>query len=158
MDLNLTPSQENYLEHMWNLAGRGPVRVVDLADAVGVKRPSVTRAVSNLASLGLVKHEHYGSIEFTPKGHRAAQFIVRRDRGLKRFLIQILQMDPEMAEDEVCRMEHAVSAEVLQRLDVLLDFFNDRRSLQKEIRQKMERFVTSMNSKDAAHTGAKLHV
>jgi Mn-dependent DtxR family transcriptional regulator len=39
--------------------------VVKYADSVGVKRPSVTRAISTLAILGLVKRKHYGGIEPT---------------------------------------------------------------------------------------------
>lgn len=160
MDLRLTPSQENYLEHIWRLSGHGPVRVAALADSVGVKRPSVTRAVNNLVSLGLVKHEHYGGIEFTPQGHQAAKFISRRDLCLKRFLVHVLQMDPAKVDDEVCRMEHAVSAEVMHRLDVLVGYFADRVGRQKKLREAMEmtRSMPSRRSKRTVRLKAKPHV
>jgi Mn-dependent DtxR family transcriptional regulator len=160
MDLRLTPSQENYLEHIWHLSSQGSVRVADLADSVGVKRPSVTRAVNNLVSLGLVKHEHYGGIEFTPRGHQAAKFISRRDLCLKRFLVQVLQMDSAKADDEACRMEHAVSAEVIHRLDVLVGYFTDRVDLHKEFGQLLatKRRLPSKRSKRSVRLRAKPHV
>ena len=158
MDLQLTPSQENYLEHIWHLSSQKAVRVVDVAESVGVKRPSVTRAVNILASLGLVKHEHYKGIEFTPKGYRTAQYIVRRDRSLKRFLTQVLHLDSKMADEEVCRIEHAVSAEVLKRLDILASYISRHAALQKELGQEMKPITQSANSKKTVSIAVKLHV
>ena len=158
MKLQLTPSQENYLEHIWHLSGRGSVRVVDLAVSVGVKRPSVTRAVNNLASLGLVRHEHYGGIEFTPEGYRAAQYIARRDALLKRFLTQVLQLDSRKADDEVCRLEHVVGDEVLRRLDVLLNYVSTHGAFQKGLDREMKRYTRSLNRKGALGPGVKPHV
>lgn len=158
MDLKLTPSQENYLEHIWHLSGKGSIRSVDIAGSVGVKRPSVTRAVNNLASLGLVKHEHYRGIEFTKKGFRAAQFIVHRDRCLKRFLTIVLQLDPKSADDEVCRMEHAVSAEVMQRIDVLTNCIDEHTGLKKELGRKLNRSRNPKKEPTAVSLSAKPHV
>jgi Mn-dependent DtxR family transcriptional regulator len=83
MVLRSTPSQENYLEHIGRLSGKGPVRSVDIAGSAGVKRPSVNRAVNTLMSMGLVKHELYKGIELTHTGYRTAQFIAHMDRCLK---------------------------------------------------------------------------
>ncbi len=157
MDLNLTPSQENYLEHIWRLSRRGTVRVVDLADAVGVKRPSVTRAVSNLTGLGLVRHEQYGAIEFTAKGYSAARYIARRDARLKRFLIEVLLLNPQKADKEVCRIEHAVGDEVLRRLDVLVHFVNTNASVRKKLDQAFRSNPLADKQGNYA-IGAKLHV
>ena len=35
---------------------------------------------------------------------------------LKRFLIQVLDVDPEVAEEDACLMEHAVSTHTMERL------------------------------------------
>ncbi len=157
MDLNLTPSQENYLEHIWHLADKGSVRVVDLADAVGVKRPSVTRAVNNLTALGLVRHEQYGTIEFTAKGYSAARYIARRDARLKRFLTEVLLLNPQKADEEVCRIEHAVGDEVLQRLDVLVNFVTTNKTVRRKLDQEF-RSNRLANQQGKYGTGAKLHV
>lgn len=158
MDLNLTPSQENYLEHIWHLSTRGSVRVGDVADAAGVKRPSVTRAVNNLAALGLVRHEHYGAIEFTPKGQRAARYIARRNALLKRFLTEILQLDPRKADEEVCRIEHAIGDEVLRRLDIFLNFISARETVRRKLGHEMQRYIHPADAQDQFISGAKPHV
>lgn len=158
MDLRLTPSQENYLKHIWHLSRKGSVRAVDVADSVGVKRPSVTRAVNNLASLGLVRHEHYGGIEFTPNGYLAAKYIAHRDRCLKQFLTQVLKLNSKRADEEVCRMEHAVGNEVIARLDVLLNFISGDAALRNKLDREMKHSISSANGRKTVSIGAKPHV
>ncbi len=158
MDLNLTPSQENYLEHIWHLSERGAVRVVDLAEAVGVKRPSATRAVNNLTGLGLLRHEQYGTIEFTAEGYSAAFYIARRDASLKRFMTEVLHLSPGNADQEVCRIEHAVGDEVLRRLDVLVDFIKSNKTVRNKLTQEMRSCHQSGKKQGKYAIGSKLHV
>ena len=158
VDLNLTPSQENYLEHIWHLSEKGSVRVVDLAEAVGVKRPSVTRAVNNLTGLGLLQHEQYGTIEFTAKGYSAAHYIARRDARLKRFMTEVLHMSPANADQEVCRIEHTIGDEVLRRLDVLVDFIQSHQTLRNKLTQEMRRCRQRGKKQGKYEIGSKLHV
>ncbi len=158
MNLELTPSQENYLEHIWHLSSQGSVRLVDLADSVGVKRPSVSRAITVLASMGLVKHERYGRIEFTQKGYQTAQYIVRRDQSLKRFLTLVLHLEPKKIEEEVCRMEHAISSELLTRIEVLEAYINTHAEVQKELSQEMKRSTQPKIKAKTVNIGARPHV
>lgn len=119
MPTRLTASQENYLEHIYRLGGSAPVRVRDIAEAAGVRLPSVSKAIARLVESGLARHEAYGRVEITPKGLRAAQLVARRDDCLTRLLVDVLGMPRARAAVEVCRLEHSVGAEVLQRLEVL---------------------------------------
>jgi DtxR family Mn-dependent transcriptional regulator len=157
VDLKLTPSQENYLEHIWYLSEKGSVRVVDLAEAVGVKRPSVTRAVNNLTGLGLLRHEQYGTIEFTAEGYNTALYIVRREASLKRFMTEVLHLSPGKADQEVCRIEHAVGDEVLRRLDVLVNFIKSNKTVRNKLTQEM-RSCHPLEKQGKDVTGFKLHV
>jgi DtxR family Mn-dependent transcriptional regulator len=118
----LTPSQENYLGAIHELAAAGPVQVKDLAARVGVRLPSVTRAVGALARRGLVSHEAYGSIELTDLGREVGGQIARRAACLRRLLTDLLGMEPAEAGPEVNRLEHMLSEEVLSRLEILNDF------------------------------------
>jgi DtxR family Mn-dependent transcriptional regulator len=111
----LTPSQENYLSAIHRLAPAGPVQVKDLAAAVGVRRPSVSRAVGELARLGLVSHHAYGRIELTESGLRVGRQLARRQSCLARLLVEVLGMDPTAADREVHRLEHALSSEAWMR-------------------------------------------
>jgi len=121
--VRLTPSQENYLEWIYRTWQSGrPVRVGDLATKLGVKLPSVSRAISQLAKSGLVRHDAYGLIELTESGQAAGRAIVRRDECLTRLLVDVLGMTPEQADPEVHRLEHVLDDDVLHRLEVLVDF------------------------------------
>ena len=148
MPQRLTPSQENYLEHILNLKSNGKVRTVDLAVSVGVKLPSVTKAINKLASQGLVQHENYGTIDLTRKGRQAAHRIVERDKCINNFLFHVLKMNAEQAEAEACRLEHVLSDEVLIRLQALIDFF----SREVEVNEKLHRTI-EMVIKKASYEG-----
>lgn len=141
MPQRLTPSQENYLENILHLAAKGSVRPVDLAVSVGVKLPSVTRAVNKLALQGLVEHKHYGTIDLTTKGRVAARRVVKRDKCITDFLTHVLKMSSDKAEAEACRLEHVLSNDVLTRLQVLIDFFGR----EADVHQKLHRAIEVVN-------------
>ena len=117
----LTASQENYLELILGLSQHGPVRIRDIAKAGGVRLPSVTRAITQLAKAKLVRHESYGTVEITKRGLKAARSVVRRDDCLSRLLTEILMIPEDDAAAEVCRMEHVISHDVLLRLEILVE-------------------------------------
>ncbi len=119
----LSATQEDYLEAIYRLEmQRGAVRVKDIANLLKVKMPSVTSALQTLSEQNVVTHEKYEAIEFTPSGRKLAKEIYRTHQGLREFLADILQLDPKVAEQQACQMEHALSPEALRRLLVLIDF------------------------------------
>jgi DtxR family transcriptional regulator, Mn-dependent transcriptional regulator len=65
------------------------------------------------------KHRRRG-INLTPKGERIARTIVRRHRLSERFLTDVLGIDWEAAHREACKMEHAISPEVEEKLAEIL--------------------------------------
>ncbi len=119
----LTRSLEDYLEAIAVLHEReGKATVTALSEAVGVKKPSVDWAVRRLSGAGLVTHERYGDIELTDEGARLADEVYRRHKALLSFLTGILMVDPETAEADACRMEHALSRESIHRLESYISF------------------------------------
>ena len=121
MVMKLTASQENYLELIWRLHQQGPVRVSEIARLANIRLPSVTKAVGKLVAAGMIQHESYGTFTFTELGRAAAESVARRDACLSRLLAGLLRMPQEEASEEVCRIEHVISDEVLSRLEILLD-------------------------------------
>ncbi|MGI5868883.1 MAG: metal-dependent transcriptional regulator [Kiritimatiellia bacterium] len=113
----MTKSLEDYLEaiHRHVQEGGGDARVVDIANALGVKMPSVTNAVKELAKLGYVEYERYQRIKMTPEGERMAQAICRRHQFLKDFLLAA-GVSETQAEADACAMEHILSEETMERL------------------------------------------
>lgn len=109
----MSMSFEDYLEAIVMLGGttETPVRSVDIANELGVSKASVSKAVSSLKARGLVDQPFYGDVTLTPEGYEYGQSVLERHRLLTFFLTQVLGIPPERAEDEACRMEHAISDE-----------------------------------------------
>ena len=123
MNRDQTASMEDYLESVAMLRSRGKaVRVKEISMALGVKMPSVTAALKRLSDEGLVVHEKYGRVKLTPTGEKAAKDVFRRHEVLRRFLVGVLDIDPETAEEDACRMEHNISPISLERLAQFLSF------------------------------------
>jgi len=62
-------SMEDYLEAIALLSeGDKAVRVTEISQALGVKKPSVTSALTKLAQEGLIEHERYGQARLTVRG------------------------------------------------------------------------------------------
>lgn len=122
MENSTTPAQENYIETIYSLAVKGPVRPSALASQLGVKRASVSKFIRSLTEKGLVDHKPRGDITLTAAGEALAEEIKRRDRCLTRLLVEICNMPAKEADPEVHRLEHLISDEVLYRLEALVDF------------------------------------
>jgi len=117
METKHSSSMEDYLESILLLReGKGAVRVSQMSKALRVKMPSVTSALKKLSEQGLVKHKRYGRVQLTPDGEKIAEDIFRRHEALRRFLTKILNVDPEIAADDACKMEHSISPVTQEKL------------------------------------------
>jgi DtxR family Mn-dependent transcriptional regulator len=123
MTIEKSASMEDYLEAVEMLRSKdGAVRVKEISTLLGVKMPSVTAAMKRLSEERMVIYERYGRIKLTNAGKKAAKDVFRRHEILRRFLIGVLDMDPETAAEDACRMEHVISPTTLERLDKFQSF------------------------------------
>lgn len=128
----LTSSLEDYLESIYFLETQNQeVRVTDIAVAMNLSKPSVNRAINTLKNAGLVNHEHYGVLSLTVDGRKIAKNVAERHVLLKHFLIDLLNIDEEIAEKEACAMEHAVSQHTMEKLSDYLKKIIDIKNLQR---------------------------
>lgn len=117
----LSASKQDYLETILNFSQEsGNARSVDIARTLGVSRASVNKSLGVLRDAGLVEHEYYGSIRLTEDGLRMARAVRARHNALKLFLTEILGVDAETADQDACRMEHAISCTTAQKLEEYL--------------------------------------
>ena len=125
MEAKPSASMEDYLESILMLGkGKETVRVSQMSKALGVKMPSVTSALAKLARDGLVEHKRYGRVQLTPEGEQVAKDVFRRHEALRHFLTEILDIDPETAADDACKMEHTISPATQQKLAKFVKFVN----------------------------------
>ena len=113
----MSQSLEDYLEAIYRLSlSVDGVGVTDIAEDLSLSKPSVNRAVGTLKEQGFVEHEPYGKILLTSAGTALGQQVYKRHMLLKGFLINQLAVDRETAEQDACRMEHAMSEETIHHL------------------------------------------
>ncbi len=113
--VNIHESAENYLEAILALGERGPVRSIDVAQHLGVSKPSVSRAVSLLREGGFVVMEPGGVLSLTDEGQEIAERIYERHLLLTRWLIH-LGVSKDVAAQDACRIEHDLSVESFDAL------------------------------------------
>lgn len=114
-----TATLEEYLEAIYKLGQDGPVRPSQVAEWVGVSGPTVTATLRRLGTRGLVVREGT-KVLLTPAGTQQALEIVRRHRVAETFLVDTLGLDWDVAHEEACLLEHALSARVLEALEAFL--------------------------------------
>jgi DtxR family Mn-dependent transcriptional regulator len=115
-----TPTLEEYLEIIYKLSQKAPVRPTQIADAIGVSGPTVTATLKRLEVQGLTLREG-NVVSLTPDGLSAALDIVRRHRISERFLVDVLGLDLDEAHEDACLLEHALSPRVLLALERYLE-------------------------------------
>ena len=121
-----TTSVEDYLKAIALLGKKTKVvRVTEIGKMLKVKAPSVTEALTKLSEAGLVKHQKYGGVELTTEGARIARDVNRRHEVLRRFLAEILNVHPEIAEQDACGMEHTLSKASLEKLAKFVEFLSN---------------------------------
>jgi len=119
----LSASLEDYLEVIYHLEQSQRVaRAKDIADQMNVQRASVTGALKALASKALINYSPYSYVTLTSEGRRIARDIIHRHDTLKEFFMTTLQLDPQQAEANACRIEHAIDPVAIDRLVHFLEF------------------------------------
>ena len=117
----MNESSENYLESILILEQRNPsVRMSDIAAMLHVSKPSVNKAMGVLKDAGYIHQEVYGTIHLTESGRHYAQKVYSRHVLFKRFLMEVLEIGEQTAEEDACHMEHCVSDATMDKLRIFL--------------------------------------
>ena len=109
--MSIHESGEMYLETIHVLQKKnGSVRSVDISEHMGYSKPSVSRAVGLLKQGGYILVDKEGYITLTAAGEDVAQKIYDRHTILSGLLVA-LGVDPKIATEDACKLEHAISDE-----------------------------------------------
>lgn len=117
----LHDTTEEYLETILELEEEGvrPLRA-RLVERLGISAPAVSETVARLSTAGYTELLDDRSIRLTPKGRSLATTIVRRHRLAERLLADVIGLEWEKVHKEADRWEHAISADVEEKLVLLL--------------------------------------
>ena len=122
-------SGEMYLETILVLKGKKrTVRAIDVAEEMGLSRPSVSRGMAKLRENECITVEEDGNLAFTPKGEEIAKKIYERHQVLSGLFV-CLGVSEQTAIDDACRIEHVISDETFAALK---DFLKKRRAEEAE--------------------------
>ncbi len=113
-----TKSVEDYLEAILMIQQeKGICRSIDVATHLNYSKPSVSVAMRNLENDGSIIRGDDGSLVLTQKGLSIAQSVLNRHRFLTSFFCEI-GVDPIVAENDACGMEHSISEETFRKLRI----------------------------------------
>ena len=114
--MRIQESGEMYLESIYVLLKRnGYVRSVDIAEYMGYSKPSISRAMGLLKAGEFIEIAKDGAITLTEAGVSVAEKIYERHTLLSR-LLENLGVSPEVASEDACKLEHAISDESFQAI------------------------------------------
>ena len=122
--MQLQESGEMYLETIYVLSKKGPVRSVDVCEYMGYSKPSVSRAVGILTNGGYVLMDKDGYLSLTEAGLETAERTYERHTLLTDFFLSI-GVAAETAAEDACKIEHVISAESFEAIKNNLAKKND---------------------------------
>lgn len=104
-------SSEDYMETILILSKKLPVvRSIDIATELNFSKPSVSVAMKHLRENECITVSQAGFITLTEKGLKIATSVYERHQVLSNWLIS-LGVDPKVASEDACEMEHQISDE-----------------------------------------------
>jgi len=146
----LSASLEDYLEAIYHIENRKQAaRAKDIGDSLDVKGSSVTGALQALAKRELINYAPYEVITLTGKGRALAREVVKRHRVLRKFFVDVLDVDEKIAEKAACRMEHSVPRKISERLIGFVQYLT--KETDKEKRKLIENFKSQWADKKDSH-------
>lgn len=105
------------MEMIYRLSSKtGFIRVNDLATALNVQPPSVTRMIKKLAEVNLIKYEKYGVIILKNDGLKLGEYLLQRHNLIEKFL-KLLNVEDGLLE-ETEKIEHTICSNVLYGIGI----------------------------------------
>jgi DtxR family Mn-dependent transcriptional regulator len=112
---------EEYLEAILEIEEEGVVPIrARIVERLGISAPAVSETVNRLVDNGYAELLDDRSLRLTDKGRAVATSIVRRHRLAERLLVDVIGLEWEKVHREADRWEHAISADVEEKLVILL--------------------------------------
>ena len=114
--MKILRASEDYLEAMLMMQEKhGYIRSIDIAEYLGVTKPSVSYTTKRLKENGYITMDKDGLITLTESGLAIANKMLDRHHTLTRFLMA-LGIDEKTAEQDACKMEHDISQQTFDAI------------------------------------------
>jgi DtxR family Mn-dependent transcriptional regulator len=145
---NLSASLEDYLEAIFNLVNESKIaRSKDIAKSLGVSRASVTGALRVLKEKGLANYKPYDYVTLTENGRATAAEIAKKHKILKSFFIDVLGIEPNIAQEAACKAEHALGPGIIAKLLCFIEFVNHSSKNGCDLTDQFQKFCNKQTSR-----------
>lgn len=114
---------ENYVKTIYQIStasGGKSATTGKIAESLGVSPSTVTSMLKTLSDSQLATYTPYEGVRLTDAGQGLALRMLRRHRLIELFLVQTLDMHWDEVHEEAENMEHAVSDQVVDRIEQYL--------------------------------------
>jgi len=116
-------SQEDYLKIIWYMEqDQVKATAKSVADRYRVKPPTVLAMFKQLSQMELIHYDKLNGAQLTETGDNQARKLIRKHRLVETFLEEVLEMDNHLLHEEAERLEHAISDNLMYRIDAYLGF------------------------------------
>lgn len=117
----LTQSVEDYLEAIYILyKTTDKIKSTRIAEMIGVSKPAVNKAMTELIDKGLITKESYSDVILTDLGKQYAMKVYEKHVSIKAALIK-LGVPEDIAELDSCKIEHILSPITYLKICEFLD-------------------------------------
>ncbi|NIR88045.1 metal-dependent transcriptional regulator [Candidatus Bathyarchaeota archaeon] len=120
-ETSISKRSEEYLEAIYRLEKKtGSARTMELARQLNVTPGSVINTIESLERRRLIIHKPYKGVKLTEEGRKLALEVLRRHRLAERLLMDFLRLDWSQVHDAACKLEHAITEEIIKPLEKAL--------------------------------------
>ena len=142
----ITRALEDCLEAMIILKNKkGYIKLRDLSEMLDIAPSSVVSILKRLEKLGYIRYIRREAILLTEKGERVAKEIYGKHLTIKRFLIEVLSLPEDIADEDACAIEHKIHDETIVRLRLLTDLILSDPELKEKVQSTMNSSIEEKN-------------
>lgn len=146
-EVELTHSSVHHLMAIYDLLEKnGYVRGVDISKHLHISRSSVSITLHKLIHRGYVEEDENKFYQFTERGKDLIGGVLTKRKIIKIFFEKTLNMAPDMAEAEACKIEHLLGETTGQKLLGFMGFFLSNRKEVLDFREKYQEFQLECNN------------
>ncbi|WP_406657011.1 metal-dependent transcriptional regulator [Methanolobus sp. ZRKC2] len=117
-----TERTEDYLKMLDSIIEKkGYAKVKDVSEIMNLNPSTVTGMFKKLDKEGYINYEKYGAVTLTSRGKEVACRTEEKYDVVKDFLLTF-GLDTKTAEEDACKIEHAISPKTLKMLSRLTEF------------------------------------
>lgn len=125
MQRKSSEATEDYLEMIDSLVlEKGYASATEIAERMGVSKPTVTSIVKKLHREGYLVHEPYRGMALTESGRNLARNMKVRHEMLRNLLI-LLGVPKDVATNDAEKIEHGLHPETVRKLRKLVEYLEE---------------------------------